>query len=295
MNNIPEYRKRVGSYHCSASGATQPLDEHILKLLLRKEYKMGFPFAARPRAGQICQTICDIALGLDDYKPMEGQKPRKPITEAIRDGMIDFNFYKPRDWDDGKDAEEHQHFKEVIPEMAVIALQGLKEFYGDREIIGEHQRFHTESQLDVPIILFTDYTDGERQIDLKCSFPTRNPPKKDGTRSWRNPKPKTEPTRQQVMQQAVYWKATGEEPALLFVTPEGFNIVNKDNCDALSYDSLEETYQEVLGRWKIIQNLLRASNGDWKTLFGLVQPDFAQISARHGSEILTIAKEHWKL
>jgi hypothetical protein len=295
MTELPEYRKRTGSYHCSASGATQPLDEHILKLVLRKEYKMGFPFAARPRAGQIVQEICDIALGLDDYKPLEGQKPPVPIADAIREGMIEFNFYKPRDWDDGKDAEEHAYFKEVIPEMAVIAYNALKEFYDGKEIIGEHQRYHTESELDVPIILFTDYTDGERQIDLKCSFPTRNPPKKDGTRSWRNPKPKTEPTRQQVMQQAVYWKATGEEPALLFVTPEGYNVVNKDNCDALSYDSLEDTYQEVLGRWKIIQNLLRASNGDWKTLFGLVQPDFAQISARHGSEILKIAKELWKL
>ena len=27
MNNVPEYRKRVGSYHCSASGATQSLDD----------------------------------------------------------------------------------------------------------------------------------------------------------------------------------------------------------------------------------------------------------------------------
>ena len=295
MNNIPDYRKRVGSYHCSASGATQPLDEHILKLLLRKEYKMGFPFAARPRAGQIIQEIVDIAEGLDDYKPMEGKKQGKPRTDAIRLGLREYNFYKPKDWDDGRDAEEFHHFKEVIPTMAVHAHNGLKEYYDMDKVIGEHQRFHTENELDVPIILFTDYTDGERQIDLKCSFPLRNPPKKDGTRTWRNPKPKTQPTRQQVMQQAVYWKSTGEEPALLFVTPEGYNIVTKDNCPDLSYDSLEQAYAEVMARWKIVQNLLRVADGDWKTLFGLVQPDFAQIATRHGSEILNIAKEHWNI
>ena len=295
MTNIPEYRKALGSYHCSASGATQSIDEHILKLLLRKEYKMNFPFAARPRAGQIAQTICDHHLGLIDYSPVTGRRDGLPMNEAIRHGMTDYMTYIPRDWDGGKDMEEYQYFKEVLPEMAKIAVEGLNVFFEGREIQGEHERWHTEQDLDVPIILFTDYSDGERQIDLKCSFPTRNPPKKDGTRTWRDPKPKTVPTQQQLMQQAVYWKATGEKPALLFVTPAGYNIVTEDECSMLKPDALEDIYQDVLTRWKIIQNLLRAANGSWNTLFGLVQPDFAQIAARHGSEILSIAKQAWRL
>ena len=71
--------------------------------------------------------------------------------------------------------------------------------------------------------------------------------------------------------------------------------MTKDNCPDLSYDSLEQAYAEVMARWKIVQNLLRVADGDWKTLFGLVQPDFAQIATRHGSEILNIAKEHWNI
>ena len=54
---VPAYRDAFGATHNSASGGTQPLDEHILKLFLRKEYKMNFPFGARPRAGQIVQEI----------------------------------------------------------------------------------------------------------------------------------------------------------------------------------------------------------------------------------------------
>ena len=292
---IPDYSLFFGRQHVSASGATQPIDEHVLKLFLRKEHKLNFPFAARPRAGQIVQSIADMALGVHDYSPIYGPKEPVDFDEAVRKGMTEFEFYKPREWDGGKDAEEYHHFKEVIPTMARYAVEGIREFYKGVAFEGEYQRFYEEEKLDVPVILFQDFTGAGRQIDLKCSLPLRNPPKKDGTRTWRNPKPKTEPTPQQIMQQAVYWKATGDEPGLLFVTPAGYNIVTAENCDALKPEALEETYQDVVRRWVVQQNLLKAANQNWSNLFGLVQPDFGQIAGRHGPEILKIAREIWRL
>lgn len=97
------------------------------------------------------------------------------------------------------------------------------------------------------------------------------------------------------MQQAVYNKATGDEPGLLFVTPAGYNIVTAENCDALKPEALEATYQDVVQRWVVQQNLLKAANQNWANLFGLVQPDFGQIAGRHGPDILKIARETWRV
>ena len=292
---VPAYRDAFGATHNSASGGTQPLDEHILKLFLRKEYKMNFPFGARPRAGQIVQEIADHALGLHNYSPIYGRKEGIGLPEAIRYGTTEFINYMPRDWDNGKDAEEYDEIKEHLGEMAKHAVDGLNEYYGDGEVEGEYQRWHTDDRIDVPVMLFQDYAGGGKQIDLKCSFPLRNPLKKDGTRTWRVPKPRTEPTEQQLMQQAVYWKATGDKPALLYVTGVGYNIVDETNCEAMKPENLERRYEEIVMRWVIIQNLLKAANGSWRTLFGLVQPDFAQIAQRHGPEITKIAKEAWRI
>jgi len=295
QREIPDYSLFFGRKHVSASGATQPIDEHVLKLYLRKEHKINFPFAARPRAGQIVQSIADMALGVHDYSPIYGPKEPMDIDEAISRGLTEFEFYKPREWDGGKDAEEYHHFKEVIPTMARYAVEGIREFYKGVPFEGEYQRLYNEEKLDVPVILFQDFTGAGRQIDLKCSLPLRNPPKKDGTRTWRNPKPKTEPTPLQTMQQAVYNKATGDEPGLLFVTPAGYNIVTAENCDALKPEALEATYQDVVQRWVVQQNLLKAANQSWSKLFGLVQPDFGQIAGRHGPDILKIARETWRV
>lgn len=295
QREIPDYSLFFGRKHVSASGATQPIDEHVLKLYLRKEHKINFPFAARPRAGQIVQSIADMALGVHDYSPIYGPKEPMDIDEAISRGLTEFEFYKPREWDGGKDAEEYHHFKEVIPTMARYAVEGIREFYKGVPFEGEYQRLYNEEKLDVPVILFQDFTGAGRQIDLKCSLPLRNPPKKDGTRTWRNPKPKTEPTPLQTMQQAVYNKATGDEPGLLFVTPAGYNIVTAENCDALKPEALEATYQDVVQRWVVQQNLLKAANQNWANLFGLVQPDFGQIAGRHGPDILKIARETWRV
>ena len=293
--DVPDYRQPFGATHNSASGGTQPIDEHVLKLYLRKEYKMNFPFGARPRAGQIVQEIADHALGLHDYSPIYGRKEGLGIDEAVRYGLTEYMNYQPRDWDGGKDIEEYDAFRDGIGDMARFAIEGLQEYFGDGEIEGEFKRWYKDERIDVPVMLFQDYSGQGKQIDLKCSFPLRNPLKKDGTRSWRTPKPRTEPTEQQLMQQAVYWKATGDKPALLYVTGAGYNIVTEDNCDALKPENLERTYEDIVRRWVIIQNLLRAANGSWKTLFGLVQPDFGQIAQRHGPDILKIAKEAWRI
>jgi hypothetical protein len=256
---------------------------------------MNFPFGARPRAGQIVQEIADHALGLHDYSPIYGRKEGLGLTEAVRYGLTEYMNYQPRQWDDGKDLEEYDCFKEYLGEMAKHAVDGLNEYFGDGEIEGEFQRWHKDDRLDVPIMLYQDYAGDGKQIDLKCSFPLRNPVKKDGTRTWRVPKPRSEPTEQQLMQQAVYWKATGDKPALLFVTAAGFNIVDETNCEMMKPERLEEVYNTIVMRWTVQQNLLKAANGSWRTLFGLVQPDFGQIAQRHGPDILKIAKEAWRI
>lgn len=158
QREIPDYSLFFGRKHVSASGATQPIDEHVLKLYLRKEHKMNFPFAARPRAGQIVQSIADMALGVHDYSPIYGPKEPMDIDEAISRGLTEFEFYKPRDWDGGKDAEEYHHFKEVIPTMARYAVEGIREFYKGVAFEGEYQRLYNEEKLDVPVILFQDFT-----------------------------------------------------------------------------------------------------------------------------------------
>ena len=172
--------------------------------------------------------------------------------------------------------------------MIKHAVDGLhKYFEGVNRIEGESMKQFVEPKIDVPVVLYQDYSGGGRQIDLKCSLPMRNPPKKDGT--------KTEPSAQQVMQQAVYWKATGEKPALLFVTASGYNIVDETNCELMTEENLQRAYDDVVRSWLVTQNLLKASRGSWKTLAGLVQPDMVQIAQRHGPNITNLAKQLWEL
>jgi hypothetical protein len=296
MKEAPVSLKDMGYYHDSQSGATATKDEMFLKLWLRKEHKMNFPMAARPWAGISVQHGANLALGLQDYNEIIGQQEGMPIAEATRHMMAKYDEYKPRDWDDGKDAEEYDAFREVLPEMMAHSIAGVNEFFqGANQIAGEHQRWFDEPKSDVPIMLYQDFSAAGTQIDLKCSLPMRNPVKKDGSRSWRTPKPKTEPTWQQVVQQSIYWKATGETPALLFVTGSGYHICTPENCEALSEENLNRAYNQAVQSWVITQNLLKAANGSWNTLFGLVQPDINEIARRHGPSIVTLAKQAWSI
>ena len=291
----PEYRKEFGAAHDSASGATQDKWEFALKLYCR-HLQVKMPMAARPMCGIVVQDGANKILGLDKYQPLIGQQDGMEQTKAIAEAMQRFNEYKPRTWDDGKDAEEFEAFKEYIPDMILHAAEGVRErFKAANMIEGEYQRWHNEPKIDVPVMLYQDYSGGGIQCDLKAKPPLRNPPKKDGTRSWRVPKVEgITPTAQQQIQQAVYYKATGEPPSLLFVSASGYYIADADNCDQLKPDALEKAYAEAVRSWQISQNLLKAANGSWRTLAGLVQPDFNEIARRHGPSIVDVANQLWR-
>ena len=291
----PEYRKEFGAAHDSASGATQDQWEFVLKLYCR-HLQVKMPMAARPMCGIVVQDGANKILGLDKYQPLIGQQDGMEQTKAIAEVMQRFNKYKPRTWDDGKDAEEFEAFKDYIPDMILHAAEGVREAFKHANMIeGEYQRWHTEPKIDVPIMLYQDYSGGGKQTDLKAKPPVRNPLKKDGTRSWRVPKVEgMKPNAQQQMQQAVYNKATGEPPSLLFVSASGYYIADADNCEQLKPDALERAYAEAVRSWQIRQNLLKAANGSWRTLAGLVQPDFNEIARRHGPSIVDVANQLWR-
>lgn len=291
----PEYRKEFGAAHDSASGATQDQWEFVLKLYCR-HLQVKMPMAARPMCGIVVQDGANKILGLDKYQPLIGQQDGMEETKAIAEAMQRFNKYKPRTWDDGKDAEEFEAFKDYIPDMILHAAEGVREAFKHANMIeGEYQRWHNEPKIDVPIMLYQDYSGGGKQTDLKCKPPLRNPPKKDGTRSWRVPKVDgITPTAQQQMQQSVYRKATGEPPSLLFVSASGYYIADEDNCDLLKPEALDRAYADVVRSWQINQNLLKAANGSWRTLAGLVQPDFNEIARRHGPSIVDVANQLWR-
>ena len=291
----PEYRKEFNAKHDSAFGATQLKWEFVLKLYCR-HLQVKMPMAARPMCGIVVQDGANKILGLDKYQPLIGQQDGMEQTKAIAEAMQRFNEYKPRTWDDGKDAEEFEAFKEYIPDMILHAAEGVRErFKAANMIEGEYQRWHNEPKIDVPVMLYQDYSGGGIQCDLKAKPPLRNPPKKDATRSWRVPKVEgSTPTAQQQIQQAVYYKATGEPPSLLFVSASGYYIADADNCDQLKPDALEKAYAEAVRSWQISQNLLKAANGSWRTLAGLVQPDFNEIARRHGPSIVDVANQLWR-
>ena len=291
----PEYRKEFNAKHDSAFGATQLKWEFVLKLYCR-HLQVKMPMAARPMCGIVVQDGANKILGLDKYQPLIGQQDGMEQTKAIAEAMQRFNEYKPRTWDDGKDAEEFEAFKEYIPDMILHAAEGVRErFKAANMIEGEYQRWHNEPKIDVPVMLYQDYSGGGIQCDLKAKPPLRNPAKKDGTRSWRVPKVEgITPTAQQQIQQAVYYKATGEPPSLLFVSASGYYIADADNCDQLKPDALEKAYAEAVRSWQINQNLLKAANGSWRTLAGLVQPDFNEIARRHGPSIVDVANQLWR-
>ena len=150
----------------SATGATRPKYERVLDLWLRDQ-GIRLPMAARPWAGICVQHGTDLALGLADFNELIGQQEPVPMAEAVRSAMAKYDEYEPRTWDEGKDAEEYEAFREHIPEMIRQAEAAVYVCFAKANLIeGEYQRWHDVDGLDHRIMLYQDYSAGGQQADL---------------------------------------------------------------------------------------------------------------------------------
>ena len=145
------------------------------------------------------------------------------------------------------------------------------------------------------ILYYQDYSGGGRQIDLKCHAPIKNPTKKDGTSTWRIPKPRTEPLPSWIRQQAVYWKATGQKPALLSVTATDYHIIDETNCEQLQDDYLQVAYDDMVRSWIVLQNILKDSQGSWNHIVERNKHDGAEILNRYGPDIYKLSQQLWSI
>ena len=77
------------------------------------------------------------------------------INESVRYALTEYQGYNPRTWDNGKDAEEYEEFREHIPEMIKHAVDGLQQYFtGVNRIEGESMKQFIEPKIDVPIVLY---------------------------------------------------------------------------------------------------------------------------------------------
>jgi len=67
--------------------------------------------------GKAVQKIVDLCLGLNDYIKARGVQEQKSFEQALREVTHEYSLYKPRTFDDGKDAEEYAEIKNHLSEM----------------------------------------------------------------------------------------------------------------------------------------------------------------------------------
>ena len=81
------------------------------------------------------------------------------------------------------------------------------------------------------------------------------------------------------MQAAIYQKATGAEPNIVYVSADDGVIFNPENTDKLSDETLAYAIEEVRRKCILRQNLVAISE-DPKVLAGLLEPDFGSFSGQ---------------
>ena len=145
----------------------------------------------------------------------------------------------------------------------------------------------------MPIIGRLDYRRDQNFYELKTKWSRRGKIKKDGTRSFYKTKCPETPQLSHVKQVAVYWKATGYKPHLVYASDVDFQIFHEGNCEQMKPKFLEEMLQEIrvaaIARQKIIKQSSTAQEASM-----LVQPQWDHFMWDMPGEWLSRAKDLWR-
>lgn len=189
------------------------------------------------------------------------------VEESITTAQMEFDFH-PAD----ESAEKREHYRELIPSAINEGINALGEWQGsEAELRVEWQ----PEGLAVPIIGFVDMASSYRKkfLEMKTKAPRLGAVKKDGTRGWVKAATPKEPEWSHIQQAAVYWKATGFEPNIAYVSDHSVTEFTPGNCEKMSQEVMEFAAQDMFIKAMKRQNLLKIST-DPKVLASIVEADF---------------------
>ena len=265
---------KAGLTHFSASQLNKPVANWMFQYVYlnseqRKQIIVGENAALGTAAHEAIQNVL-----------CHGQE----IENAIEHALFEFDFHPAN-----KSQEKRIKFREILPDMVRTGVDAMAGEFG-----GGEDEVRIELELDgvaLPIVGYVDIMTEGRFAEIKTKAPRQGAKKKDGTRGWSKSSMPKEPVWEHVLQAAIYHKATGVEPNIVYVSAEDTAIYNPENCEKLSETYLSYAIDEVRRKCILRQNLLAISS-DPKVLAGLLEPDFG--SFWWDEETIGEAKELWK-
>lgn len=279
---IPEYAKRDGEVwleYFSPSQLEKPLANWVFEYLhlgsRRRDIPVGAPAPAGGAAHDAIQLV--VCEGVD-------------IDDAIRGAEERLINHIPRD---DLDATKAQYYTEVMGEVVRNGVEAMGNL-GDIKATPEQVLGYEHPRLELPIIGYCDFCTSDSIVELKTKWPRPSSVRKDGTRSFTHVAPPKQPDPAHLRQVAFYHAASGKPPVIIYITPKQYTIFDADNCEAMSISSLQRHMEQLLMAAIVRQNLLQISN-DPKVLAWYMQPDWNDFRWNIGDELLSEAKELWKL
>ena len=298
---LPKWAKDK-NYFWHSNPESRPLDvTYFDKLIIRPKVSLAWEILKNERDGDRDSASALIAKYDNDNANMFSGRlvqemvekfllEHKSQEECIEYGSNAFNEYKPRTWDDGKDADKIEINRDEFATVFKNAAEGIQEaqlHLGLNQLEGEKEVFTNIEGLALPYYGKPDFT---HQIELKTKWSTKDVRAKSGSRASSLP---NQPVWSHLCQVAGYWYEKKRPQIIIYANKMGYRMFHSQNCEQLSEDALSATITHVAAKCRIREHQLKSTDSA-HDLMQLIEPDFGHFYAwDRNPEVVDEAKKLW--
>ena len=167
-----------------------------------------------------------------------------PSKKAIYMATSNFMNYQPRTWDNGSDSVKTALVKDEIEQVTEHAILGLKEaFQLENRVVGEKEYLEPIKGCELKYNTRPDYC---HRVDLKTKWSSPAETKSGKKASYIPKNLSGMFDMKNVYQAAGFKMVTNRDPVLVYATAKDYFVFNKDNCDELKPDFLDDVIQDII-------------------------------------------------
>ena len=281
---LPNF-SRLGINHHSSTSLSYPDGVFVYRYIIcDQETRRLFDGNANMAAGvavgdALSYRFAKVIWKMNPMTKKLAPTQNKVFTDeaAIEAVMDKFRKYKPVN---DVDEEKFNHYLETIPQTIKHGYKCISELVGNNQVVCEDVVNHIDPRVQLPIVGRTDFSiqdlHGERSpagvfhgtqtppkgdllsvLELKTSWSKPMKRKKDGTRSFSSAKLPSLPSKAHLQQLAFYSVAAKPLDAkLIYLTADGYQIFDKDNCVDLKPENLKNYFNQLVRSAKRRERLL---------------------------------------